>query len=99
MKKGCTHNTATAGQVPPYSYRLPGMSVAEGAIEAGKVLRITHPCDVLAIYWQMRRVWKKEQAECSSAIKNATESVSREFPALPQALPPINPTPSEGNNA
>ena len=97
--KSPTPRTAAVDQVPPYSYRLPGMSVAKGAIEAAKVLRITHPCDVLVIYWQMRRVWKKEQAECSSAIKNATESVSGEFPALPQALPPINPTQSEGNNA
>lgn len=99
MKSNVAPKTITAGQVPPYSFQLPGMSVAKGAMEASKVLRLTHPCDVLAIYWQMRQVSKNEQAECSSAINNATKSVSGEFPALPQALPPINPTASEGNNA
>lgn len=87
--------SGTHDQIPPYSFRLPSMSIAEGAIEAGKVMRLTHPCDVLAIYWQMRRVSKKEEAELSSAIGNAVESVSGEFSALPLALPPINPTASE----
>jgi len=91
--------TAAVDQVPPYSFYLPGMDAEEAAEAAVKALRTPHLIDALALLWQLRRVSKNEQAECSSAIKNATESVSGEFPALPQALPPINPTASERNNA
>lgn len=101
-KTKTTTTTASADQVPPYSFYLPGMAAeeaAEAAEAAVKALRTPYLCDALAILWELRRVSKKEQAERSSAIKNATESVSGEFPALPQALPPINPTQRERNNA
>lgn len=97
--KSPTPRTVAVDQVPPYSFYLPGMAAEEAAEAAVKALRTPYLCDALALLWQLRRVSKKELAECSSAIDNATESVSGEFPALPQALPPINPTPSEGNNA
>lgn len=90
-----TPGTVAVDQVPPYSFYLPGMDAEEAAEAAVKALRTPHLCDALALLWQLRRVSKTEQAERSSAIDNATESVSGEFPALPQALPPINPAKTE----
>ncbi|UCV01741.1 hypothetical protein [Dechloromonas denitrificans] len=43
------------GDVPPYCYRLPGMSAEEGAVVAVKILRIAYACDALAILWELRR--------------------------------------------
>lgn len=41
--------------IPPYCYRLPGMSAEEGAATAVKDLRIAHACDALSILWELRR--------------------------------------------
>lgn len=98
-KTKTTTTTASADQVPPYSFYLPGMTAEEAAVAAVKALRTPYLCDALAILWELRQVALNDQAERSSAIKNATESVSGEFPVLPQALPPINPTQRERNNA
>lgn len=42
-------------EVPPYSYRLPGMSADEAAVVAVREMRISHPCDALAVLWELRR--------------------------------------------
>lgn len=47
--------SVTANAIPPFCYRLPGMSIEEGAAAAVKALHITYACDALAFLWKMRR--------------------------------------------
>lgn len=54
-KNKMTPKTATVDQVPPYCYRRPDMSAEAGAGAAVKELGITHPCDALALLWELRR--------------------------------------------
>ena len=51
------------GDVPPYCYRLPGMSAEEGAAAAVKHLHIAHACDALAILWEIRRDMQVRQTD------------------------------------
>lgn len=55
MKSNAAPSTITADQVPPYSYQLPGMSADEAAVVAVREMRISHPCDALAVLWELRR--------------------------------------------
>lgn len=57
-KNKTSPKTATVDQVPPYCYRRPGMSAEAGASTAVKELGITHPCDALALLWELRRAAK-----------------------------------------
>lgn len=62
MKSCATPHAITAGQVPPYCYRLPGMSAEAGAGAAIKALNISHPCDALALLWKLRRIAREDEA-------------------------------------
>lgn len=55
MKSNAAPQTVTAGLVPPYCYRLPEMSADEAAVVAVREMRISHPCDALALLWELRR--------------------------------------------
>lgn len=62
MKSNLERATVTADQIPPYCYRLPGMTAEEGAAVAVKTLQITHLCDALVLLWELRREALKSQA-------------------------------------
>lgn len=84
-------STATRDQIPPYCFRLPGMSAEAGALAAAKTLRMTIPCDALALLWELRRVARNDEAEYPSAPDNHAEAYFEEFFELPHPLPPIKP--------
>lgn len=67
MKSNLERATVTADQIPPYCYRLPGMTAEEGAAVAVKEMRVSTPCDVLAVLWELRRVTANEQTEVAAA--------------------------------
>jgi len=49
------NRSAAPGDVPPYCYRLPGMSAEEGAVAAVKALRLPLLIDALAVLWKLQR--------------------------------------------
>lgn len=83
--------TATVDQIPPYCYRLPGISAEAGALAAAKALRITHPCDALALLWELRHVVTESGAEHPCASYKHAEAYFGEFFELSHPLPPISP--------
>lgn len=42
-------------QVPPWCYWRPGMSPEAAALDAARVLEVTHPLDLLNLLWALRR--------------------------------------------
>lgn len=79
MKSNTVPQTIAAGQVPPYCYRLPCMSTEAGAMAAIKALNISHPCDALALLWELRREAAKAQMDsartgCLSSIEMADQT-------------------------
>lgn len=44
-----------AANVPPYCYRVPGMSAEEGAVQAVKEMGVSTLVDALVLLWEMRR--------------------------------------------
>lgn len=57
-KSASSHRPAkrsAPGDVPPYCYRLPGMSAEEGATAAVKALRLPLLIDALAVLWKLQR--------------------------------------------
>lgn len=53
----------SAANVPPYCFRLPGMSAEEGAVNAVREMSISTPADALALLWVMRRDAATEEAD------------------------------------
>jgi len=60
--------TITTKQPPPYCYRRPGMSAEAGAAAAVKELGITHPCDALALLWELRRAAKAVLTDAGQCV-------------------------------
>lgn len=89
MKSNATPHTITASQVPPYCYRLPGMSAEAGAGAAIKALNISHPCDALALLWKLRRIAREDEAEGCTRMGIARPRKNQPRPAA-QAVGLLN---------
>jgi len=68
-----SNRSAAPGDVPPYCYRLPGMSAEEGATAAVKALHLPLLIDALAVLWKLQR--------------EAREPLKDDFPYAPTIEP------------
>lgn len=55
-------------QVPPWCYWCPGMSPEAAALDAARILEVTHPLDLLNLLWALRRYARAHDSHSAAVM-------------------------------